>query len=419
MGAPLPVADERMPALFDDAYLLTMLIPFYRDPGGQVWLDRLWYRDLKRHFSYLPRLRLAAPQLEKGDQPDLVALSDEDLRRVRFVPLPPLRSKAEFLRHLPATLGVLWRAIGEADTVHSGIHGWPFPLAWAVNVIALLRKRKLVLVIESAPWRLNESSRKTLVTLVRHHLTERMGRWMTRRADLVVATHHGYLRSLAPHARGITLVTPASWVDEEDLLSAEAAAHAWQRKQAAPAKLAFVGRLVAEKGVRLLLDAARQLSAAGGAPQIDIIGQGELRDECARAARELPFVHLLEPVPYGEPLFNLLRQYHAVIVPSLSDEQPRIIYDAYSQAVPVIASDTEGNRDDVADGSTGWLFPAGDAAALARRLLDAGAQGARLAQMGMQSLQRARQTTHAEMHRKRAEILQLLRASPCTPSANA
>jgi glycosyltransferase involved in cell wall biosynthesis len=105
-----------------------------------------------------------------------------------------------------------------------------------------------------------------------------------------------------------------------------------------------------------------------------------------------------------------VREYHAIIVPSLSDEQPRIIYDAYSQAVPAIASDTPGNRDEVIHGGTGWFFPAGSASALAQGLREATAQTGRLAEMGMNGLQRARQTTHAEMHRKRAALLQLLNA---------
>jgi glycosyltransferase involved in cell wall biosynthesis len=395
---------------FEDSYLMVMPIPYYLDDTGRVWLERLWYHDLKRHFDYLPRLRLAAPQLVKQNEADLVPLSDDDARRVQFVPLPPQRSKAEFLRGLPRTLGTLWRAVGEADTVHSGIVGWPFPLGWLANSIALLRKRKLVLVIESATWRLNASTQRTLASVLRHHVSEAIGRWFTNRADLVIATHQGYLRSLATHPRGITVVFPASWIENDTLLNPQRCSSDWAAKQATAARFAFFGRLVPHKGVRVLLAAARQLAASSNPPRIDIIGRGELLGECRQAAAELPFVRVLEPVPYGEAFFNLVRHYHAIIVPTLSDEQSRVVYDAYSQAVPVIASDTEGNSSDVVDGCTGWLLPAGSASALAQRLLQAAAQTARLLEMGMNGLQRARQTTHAEMHRKRAEVLQLLKA---------
>lgn len=398
---------------FSERYLLVIGLPYYLDEAGRVWLDRLWHRDLIVHLRYLPRLRMAAPQLMKRDEPDLVALSDADARRLELVPLPPMRSKLEALRGLPRALRALWRAVGDADTVHSGIAGWPIPLGWFVNPIALARKRKLVLVIESAFWRLTPSTPRTAAKLLRHHLTQALGRWSTNRAHLVIATHRGYLRSLATHPRGITAVTPASWVGEEDLLAREAAARLWQRKQASPARFAFFGRLIADKGVRVLLESIRELAMSDAPPRVDFIGQGELLAECRRAAAALPFVRVLDPVPYGEPFYRLVREYHAIIVPSLSDEQPRIIYDAYSQAVPVICSDTEGNRDEVIEGETGWLFETGSSRALARRLLEAAAQTGELARLGMNALERARSTTHIEMHRRRAELLQRI-ACPTT-----
>ncbi len=393
---------------FTERYLLVIGLPYYLDAAGRVWLDRLWHRDLVLHLDYLPRLILAAPRMIKRDERDLVALSDADSRRLQFVPLPPMRSKLEALRTLPTAIRLLWGAVGKADTVHSGIAGWPIPLGWFVNPIALARKRKLVLVIESAFWRLTPSTPRSAARLLRYHLTEALGRWSTNRAHLVIATHRGYLRSLATHPRGITAVTPASWVAEEDLLAREAAARLWQRKQASPARFAFFGRLIADKGVRVLLESIRQLAEGGAAPRVDLIGQGELREECRRAAAAFPFVRVLDPVPYGEPFYSLAREYHAIIVPSLSDEQPRIIYDAYSQAVPVICSDTEGNRDEVSDGATGWLFETGSSRALALRLADAAARTDELARLGLNALERARRTTHTEMHRQRAELLQRL-----------
>ena len=393
---------------FTERYLLVIGLPYYVDEGGRVWLDRLWHRDLMLHLDYLPRLILAAPRMIKRDERDLVALSEADTQRLQLVPLPPMRSKLEALRGLPRALRALWRAVGDADTVHSGIAGWPLPLGWFVNPLALARKRKLVLVIESAFWRLTPSTPRTAARLLRYHLTEALGRWSTNRAHLVIATHQGYLRSLATHPRGITAVTPASWVAEEDLLAREAAAHLWQRKQAGPARFAFFGRLIADKGVRVLLESIRQLAARDAPLHVDFIGHGELREECRRAAAAFRFVRVLDPVPYGEPFYRLAREYHAIIVPSLSDEQPRIIYDAYSQAVPVICSDTEGNRDEVIDGATGYLFQAGSPHALARRLLEAAAQPRELARLGMNALERARRTTHTEMHRQRAELLQRL-----------
>src|SRR5919201_770536 len=202
---------------FTERYLLVMGLPYYLDEAGRVWLDRLWHRDLILHLRYLPRLRLAAPRLVKRDEPDLVQLSDADARRL-----------------------------------------------------------ELVLVIESAFWRPTPGAPRSAARFLRYRLTQVLGRWSINRAQLVIATHRGYLHSLATHPRGITAVTPASWVAEADLLAGEAAARLWQRKLAEPARFAFFGRLIADKGVLVLLEALERLAAADKALRVDLVGQGEL-----------------------------------------------------------------------------------------------------------------------------------------------
>ena len=116
-------------------------------------------------------------------------------------------------------------------------------------------------------------------------------------------------------------------------------------------------------------------------------------------------VELLGTVPYGQPLLELLRRYDAVVVPSLSDEQPRIVFDAFSQGVPILGSDTAGLRSCVENGETGLLTTPGDVDALAGVLRYALAHREELARLGMASLTVARSMTHQEMHRKRAVLL--------------
>jgi glycosyltransferase involved in cell wall biosynthesis len=112
-----------------------------------------------------------------------------------------------------------------------------------------------------------------------------------------------------------------------------------------------------------------------------------------------------DPVPYGRPFLDLLRGYDAVLLPSLSDEQPRLLFDAFSQAVPVIGSATGGLRDLVEPGQSGRLLPAGNASALADAMIEASANRAELRAMGVAALAKARGQTHRAMHRKRHEIL--------------
>ncbi len=405
------MADDVPMAMFADDYLMVITIPFYVDDQERVWLDSLWHKDLRQHFTYLPHLHLAAPRLVKTSaHRDLVQVTDEEMRCVRFVPLPPQRSLMEFARSLPETLRTLWRETTRSKVVHSGTVGWPIPLGWLANPIALLKRRKLVLVIESATWRLDRSTRRTAAKILRHVVGEALARWFVNRADLVIATHQGYLRTLATKPRGITCVCPATWVDKDMVINDDDAAAAWRRKDRIGIKFICASRLIPNKGVQLLVEAGKRVFAEGHSLQIDIVGQGPLLDECKQMAATLPGMRVLDGVPYSE-FARLLRRYHAAIVPTLSDEQPRVIFDAYSQAVPVLASNTDGNREIVEQGRTGLLFESGNISTLAALLVRAAAQPRLLERMGMEALRYAREHTHCQMHKKRARLLQLLNKS--------
>ena len=239
-------------------------------------------------------------------------------------------------------------------------------------------------------------------------MTERLARFFVNRADLTLFTHEGYRRSLLtrPGRRG--LVIPASWIDERDVLSPAAAADAWCAKRASPpVRLLFAARLVPEKGTELLLEAVARARVAAGALHIDVIGDGPGRKACEGAARRGGAIalRLLDPIPYGPGFFALLRGYHAALVPSLSDEQPRIVFDAFAQAVPVIAADTPGLAGNVRAGETGWLVPSGDAQAWAEALARAAGSARELERMGLAALGAAQAMTHAKMHEARWRAL--------------
>src|SRR5262249_55350249 len=97
----------------------------------------------------------------------------------------------------------------------------------------------------------------------------------------------------------------------------------------------------------------------------------------------------------------LLDRYRGVLVPLKSDEQPRIVFDAYARAIPVFGSAAPGVASCVTDGQTGWLFEPGNADAMARVLRQAVAQPASLRTRGLRAREAAQRNTHREMHRTR------------------
>ncbi len=388
-------------------YLICLNVKHYRDSRGATYFDRLWWQDLAQHLQYLDHLTLAAPCERRDPPPGTLAWTSSNLQ---IVDLPAPKSLFAAVAALPTTTWRLWRAIGRAEIVHLGVAGWPIPLGWIAAPLALARGKPIVIVIESAPWRLHDGAPRTWKNRIRAAVFETMAQWCVNRAAVVFVTQDEYRQSLlADPQRGHHI--HASWVDEENVISDAAAEESWQRKRpsaATPLKLLFAGRLERAKGVQLLLEAMRILDGENVSVELSILGQGELFSDCEQAGASLQGAAKVEvcgSMPYDESFLRFVREYHAVVVPSLSDEQPRIVYDAYSQAVPVLAGDTAGLRDCVDDRKTGEIVDSNRAAnwaALIRKYRD---HPETLPQMGMTALQRARAMTHQEMHRRRWQIL--------------
>ncbi len=399
---------EALPLLpLRERYLLVIQIPVQRDATGRRFVEALWHKDLMLHLDYIENFSLACPCFEGPAPAGWVEVVDP---RIHFVDLP---SRRKLTLMLPRTIARLWRAIGQADIVHSGVGDWlPISIGNMTALFARLRGKYLLVIVESSTWRIARGARASWLARTRASLSEAMNRWCIGRADLAIFTQAEYKASLMRRRPERGHVIHASWIDEANLLSAETAKSDWTTKgtgTSAPLRVLFAGRLTAAKGVDVMLEAIDGAQTEGLAVHLDILGEGPLLDRCraaAAAARRSTRVTLLNVIPYGATFFERLRHYHAVLVPSLSDEQPRIVYDAYSQAVPVLASNTPGLRDCVVDGQTGMLFAPNDARSLLDCLRQALRAGPLLEEMGRAGLQQARRMTHRSMHRQRWVLLQ-------------
>jgi len=130
----------------------------------------------------------------------------------------------------------------------------------------------------------------------------------------------------------------------------------------------YVGRLVPQKGVDLLVDAARRVLAAGVEAQFAIVGEGELervlRHKIAAASLQ-DSVRLLGYQPDIASFFAVLDIF---VLPSRYEGLPFTLMEAMAAGRAVVASDVSGNRDLIVHGETGLLVPAEDVTALADTL---------------------------------------------------
>ncbi len=401
-------------------YLLVINVPLYRGESG-LCAGQLWFKDLAEHLVYLENFAVACPVAD-GTPPDgpVALASDHRFGRIAINPLPLPNGMLRTLVSAPRIAIDLWLAIRQTDIVHIGVAGWPIPYGWIATPIARILRKKLVVIVESAPWRLTVGLPRNMKARVRAQVFEQMARWCVRSADLAIFTQDEYRRTLPPRNPERGHVIHASWIDEESIITDTEAERLWRTKldvNSGRVSLVFVGRLDAQKGVVVLLHAIRLLAAKELNVTVDIVGNGELLPMCCKLRDELhgkTRVNVLGTVSYGASLFSLLRQYHALVIPSISDEQPRILYDAYSQAIPVLGTRTAGLRDCIDEGVTGWLVAPNDPAALAAMLERSSNELRSLSRMGMAALGVARTMTHQKMHRERQRLLIQLTAATTT-----
>jgi glycosyltransferase involved in cell wall biosynthesis len=131
----------------------------------------------------------------------------------------------------------------------------------------------------------------------------------------------------------------------------------------------YVGRLSAEKGLALLLDAWRTLPDA---PSLAIVGGGPDEAALRERARGIPGVSFLGEVA-RERVPELLAKAAFAVAPSLCYEAFALsVAEAMAAGRAVVASDAGAMVELVEPGANGLLFRSGDAASLAsacRRLL--------------------------------------------------
>jgi colanic acid/amylovoran biosynthesis glycosyltransferase len=136
-------------------------------------------------------------------------------------------------------------------------------------------------------------------------------------------------------------------------------------------RLVCIGRLSKEKGQLLLVEATRQIVASGEPIEIVLAGDGPMRLEIeALVARNGLGKHVrITGWLDALGIQNELQHARALVVSSLSEGLPVVLMEAMAHSRPVVAPYLAGIPEIVTHGETGWLFPAGDVAALAKAIL--------------------------------------------------
>ena len=134
----------------------------------------------------------------------------------------------------------------------------------------------------------------------------------------------------------------------------------------------FVGRLVAEKGVPELLEAARVVRERHPRVRFLVVGAAdeEKADQIpAAAAARLDDAGVCVFAGFRHDMPELYRSMDVFALPSHREGFPRAPMEASAMKVPCVVTDVRGCRQAVTHGRNGLLVPVGDARALAEAIL--------------------------------------------------
>jgi PEP-CTERM/exosortase A-associated glycosyltransferase len=225
------------------------------------------------------------------------------------------------------------------------------------------------------------SSGTTTEGSLRYRLSRMLENFVTARADHVVVICDGLKRELIGRgiaADKITVVPNALPEEMFDVPTPDQVAAIRKRYGLERARvIGFFGSFFEWEGIDLLIAAlpavlaavpeARLLLAGGGRQETKLralVEQLGLRDHVIFAGR----------IPHDE-----VRAFYGaadvVAYPRVPDRLTEIVtplkpLEAMAQGTPVVASDVGGHRELLTDGKTGFLFAAGDTAALGEKLLE-------------------------------------------------
>lgn len=160
----------------------------------------------------------------------------------------------------------------------------------------------------------------------------------------------------------------------------------------------YLGRIMKEKGMDELFDAARKLHEKYGAGVVlDIVGfyddEGYKAQVEQLAAEGIAVFHGFQsdPVPYYAAA-------DCAVLPSYHEGMSNVLLEAAATGRPVITSDIPGCREAVEDGKTGLLCKAGDSESLYTQM-------ARMAEISPAERQAMGQAAHEKMRREFAKRL--------------
>ena len=177
-------------------------------------------------------------------------------------------------------------------------------------------------------------------------------------------------------------------------------------RKSGPLTFLFAGATIRRKGFDLLLEAFDRVHVSQPGARLRIAGtrgdSGHLLDRRSRDG-----VVDLGPRTQSQ-LAEELRQADVLVLPSRNDSYGMVVAEALASGIPVLISAMVGAKDLVTEGSSGWIVPVEDVAALADRMAWCAGHPEAVRAMGPACRRAAEAATWPAYHRRLAALVRAL-----------
>ncbi len=340
----------------------------FRTQGDKVLVQkRSW--EMLRIFSDHMASPIFGMHLDPADETLEYPLPD----MVRIAELPLIHGKAKLIR--TAFCKPLTPEIKKiVDNCYAVYLRQPLWECWNIFRYAISKKKK-ILVSFHGDW--PDALKKSETTTVKHFLNLALAQYihytfkvMARQSEVVFCVGEALQKKYGTSAKN-------SVVFANFLHSADDIAIPRVLNELPPYRILFVGHFEEYKGTKYLIRAVALLKQQGFNLKLVLVGTGSLEHYLRALVRKEGIednVEWLGYIQHGKELMAVYRKAELFVLPSIASEgTAKVLMEAMSQGVPLIATDVGNTRHLLEDGKYGIIVPSADASAIAnaiRSLLD-------------------------------------------------
>lgn len=187
-----------------------------------------------------------------------------------------------------------------------------------------------------------------------------MARRLMGYADAVIAVSEAVAESVRQYATGPVTVIP-NGVDMELF---QLRPRGGDRRL----RLVFVGRLIANKGPDVALDAFLRVEKLFPDARLTMVGDGPMRSRLEHVVNQKGIAGKVEFLGTRTDVAEILGDSDVFVRPSLVEGMPLTVLEAMATALPVIVCDVGGVSEIVSNDVTGFVVPPGSSDAIAEAM---------------------------------------------------